>query len=231
MQGELEEAPNVEGKAPAPSGPDAERVARFKQSVLKHLVNTLAHGPNTATERDWWIATCLSVRDFALERFGRTQSSYRKKNVRRLYYFSLEYLIGRLLQNNMINTGLEEIADAALKELGKDLGETWQYGPDLGLGNGGLGRLAACFLDSLATLEYPAVGYGILYEFGLFRQELVNNRQVEHPDVWMRYGNPWQIVRPENTTEIQIYGQVERRFNDGYEFVELDGHAIVRRPT
>ncbi len=214
MRSELEEAPRKDESAFSSAAVKPEDVEFFKKKIVNHLVHSLAHAPHTATDRDWWLATCLAVRDVALERFGRTQASYRKKNVRRLYYLSLEYLMGRLLRNNMINTGVYDAARQALSDLGLDIHQVCNEGPDMGLGNGGLGRLAACFLDSLATLEYPAVGYGILYEFGLFRQEFVDNHQVEHPDVWMRYGNPWQIVRPEYTVEVNIYGNVERRFND-----------------
>ncbi|MEM7145156.1 MAG: glycogen/starch/alpha-glucan phosphorylase [Verrucomicrobiota bacterium] len=189
-------------------------VAEFKAAVVGHLQSTLLHAPTTATRRDWWIATCLAVRDRAIDRFGRSQRTYRKENVRRVYYLSLEYLMGRLLVDNAINTGLYEVAQRALAELGQDFSDVVERGPDMALGNGGLGRLAACFMDSLATLEYPAVGYGILYEFGLFKQEFVNGQQVEKPDVWMRYGNPWMVIRPEFTTEIGVFGRVEHQFND-----------------
>jgi starch phosphorylase len=117
--------------------------------------------------------------------------------------------MGRLMVNNLINTDLYEIAKQALAELGQDINEVMEHGNDMGLGNGGLGRLAACFLDSLATLEYAAIGYGIFYEFGLFRQELRDGRQVEHPDAWHQYGHPSAIVRPEYSTEVHLYGHVE----------------------
>ena len=223
----------VESVGVAPSAEEASRtVAELKESILDHLNHALAHGPETATERDWWIATCLAVRETAMERFGRTQSAYRKNNVRRVFYLSVEYLMGRLLENNLINTGLYDGAKQALAELGKDIDSIKTEEPDMGLGNGGLGRLAACFLDSLATLEYPAVGYGIRYEFGLFRQDFCENRQVEHPDIWMRYGNPWPIVRPEYISEVNLYGRVEQRFNDLGESKEVwvDAKKIIGVP-
>ena len=127
------------------------------------------------------MSTCMAVRDRILERMIATQKTHDQNDVRRVYYLSLEYLMGRLLINNLFNTGLEEKARRALEELGFDLDEIREEEPDMGLGNGGLGRLAACYLDSLATLDYPAIGYGIHYEYGLFRQEFVNGHQVEHP--------------------------------------------------
>src|SRR5690606_1913653 len=132
-----------------------------------------------------------------------------KQNARRLYYLSLEYLMGRLMENNLHNTGLFEEAQIALKELGVEWEDIRESEVDMGLGNGGLGRLAACFLDSLATMDLPAIGYGIHYEFGLFKQEFVNGHQSEHPDSWMICGTPWAIVRSEYTRDVQSYGRVE----------------------
>jgi starch phosphorylase len=129
----------------------------------------------------------MAVRDRALAQSFKTMSAHRDKNVRRVNYLSLEYLMGRLLENNLRNTGLYEATRQALRELGQDLETIINREPDMGLGNGGLGRLAACYLDSLSTLDLPAVGYGIHYEFGLFRQEFVHGRQVEQPDSWMRH--------------------------------------------
>jgi len=187
---------------------------RFKQSILRHLTYTLARDMGTAGPRDWWIATAMAVRETIHARLIVTQRVHNDENVRRLYYFSLEYLMGRLLENNLYNTGLMDAARTALKDLGVDYEAVREAEVDMGLGNGGLGRLAACFLDSLATLDFPAIGYGIHYEFGLFKQEFVNGHQLEHPDAWMIFGTPWEIIRPEYTTEVQIYGEVENVFND-----------------
>ncbi len=194
---------------PQEYAPPPPSVEEFKGALVRHLRADLLHGRRTATPRDWWAATCLAARDWAVVRFARTQRRNREANPRRVYYLSLEYLMGRLLVNNLINTDLYAIAEQALAELGQDLGHIAEREPDMGLGNGGLGRLAACFLDSLATLDYPAVGYGIFYEFGLFRQKFVDGRQVELPDAWLRYGNPWPVVRPEYSTEIHLYGELE----------------------
>ncbi|HRE84195.1 MAG TPA: glycogen/starch/alpha-glucan phosphorylase [Opitutaceae bacterium] len=209
--------------SPSPRSTSQETVAlaaaestqvHFKQSILRHLTYTLARDMGTAAPRDWWIATAMAVRETILARLIATQKVHNDQNVRRLYYLSLEYLMGRLLENNLHNTGLMEAAKSALSELGVDFEAIRESEVDMGLGNGGLGRLAACFLDSLATLDLPAIGYGIHYEFGLFKQEFVNGHQVEHPDAWMIFGTPWEIVRPEYTTEVQIYGEVENVFND-----------------
>jgi len=143
-----------------------------------------------------------------------TQTRHREANVKRLYYFSLEFLMGRLYVNSFHSAGVVENMRTAIRELGLDIDELREEEYDMGLGNGGLGRLAACFLDSLATLDFPAIGYGIHYQYGLFKQEFRNGYQVELPDDWMKFGTPWEIVRPEHTTEIDLYGHVENIFDD-----------------
>ncbi len=195
-----------------PGSPDDS--AKLKQAILRHLVYTLARDQKTATSNDWWIATAMAVREQILARLIATQAVHNKQNARRLYYLSLEYLMGRLMENNLHNTGLFDEAQVALKELGVEWESIRESEVDMGLGNGGLGRLAACFLDSLATMDLPAIGYGIHYEFGLFKQEFVNGHQVEHPDNWMIFGTPWEIVRSEYTQEVKIYGRVENVFDD-----------------
>lgn len=186
----------------------------IKTSILNHLRYTLARHPESATKDEWWTATCYAVRDRMLDRFMKTQATHHKKKVRRAYYLSLEYLMGRLLVNNLHNSGLFEPTREALADLGQDFGEIADEEADMGLGNGGLGRLAACFLDSLATLDLPAVGYGIHYEFGLFRQEFRDGYQVEHPDVWMEKGCPWEVMRPNFAQDVHLYGRVEHRMDD-----------------
>ncbi len=204
---------SIDAPAPIASVSSAD-VASFKESVLRHLTYTLARDQGGATKRDWWTATAMAVRESILARLISTQGVHNKNNARRLYYFSLEYLMGRLTENNLQNTGLMESARTALAEVGVDLTELREVEVDMGLGNGGLGRLAACFLDSLATLDMPAIGYGIHYEFGLFKQEFVNGNQIEHPDNWMIFGTPWEICRAEFTQEVQLYGTVENVFDD-----------------
>jgi starch phosphorylase len=186
----------------------------LRSLIQRHLVSTLARHAGSATPRDWWVATALAVRDTIHERMIATQAVHNAKNVRRIYYFSLEYLMGRLFGNNLLSTGMFDAAREALEGLGQDFEAIRESEVDMGLGNGGLGRLAACFLDSLATLDYPALGYGIYYEFGLFKQAFVNGHQVEHPDNWNVFGDPWEVVRPEYTQQIRLYGRVENVFDD-----------------
>lgn len=184
------------------------------EEILRHLTSTLARHPGAATPRDWWIATALACRDRLHERLIETQAVHNEENVRRIYYFSLEYLMGRLFESNLLATGMMDDAREALKTLKVDFDAVREAEVDMGLGNGGLGRLAACFLDSLSTLDYPALGYGIYYEFGLFKQEFVQGHQVEHPDAWGMFGDPWEVVRPDYTQEVRIYGHVENIFDD-----------------
>ena len=186
----------------------------LRSLIQRHLVSTLARHAGSAMARDWWVATALAVRDTIHERMIATQAVHNVQNVRRVYYFSLEYLMGRLFSSNLLATGLFDTARTALESLGLDFEAIRESEVDMGLGNGGLGRLAACFLDSLATLDYPALGYGIYYEFGLFRQEFVHGHQIEHPDGWTIYGDPWEVVRPEYSVQVQLYGRVENIFDD-----------------
>ena len=204
-------------KKPAPlvsAAPGVPSVPAFREAILRHLKSTFARDPITASRNDWWSATCMAARDLMLERYIATQSVHSSKNVRRVYYFSLEYLMGRVLSNNLVNLGLREVAGAALKSLGQDLEAVTEEEADMGLGNGGLGRLAACFLDSLATLDIPAIGYGIHYEFGLFRQTFVQGRQVEVADAWLANNNPWLIRRPNLRVRVPLYGRVQQNVDD-----------------
>jgi len=186
----------------------------LKESICNHLRFTTAHDPSTASRQHWWVAVCMAVRDRALATSFNAMRAHRAQNVRRVHYLSLEYLMGRLLENNLRNTGLYDPTKQVLAEMGQDLDAVLNKEPDMGLGNGGLGRLAACFLDSLSTLDLPAVGYGIHYEFGLFRQSFFHGKQTEQPDVWTRNGNPWKILRPEYSVEISLYGRVTQYFDD-----------------
>ncbi|PIE43500.1 MAG: glycogen phosphorylase [Gammaproteobacteria bacterium] len=189
-------------------------VEEFKNSILKHLNATLGTDENKANEKAWWQATCVTLNEFVFDRLRSTQKKHYKHDTRAIHYFSLEFLMGRLMSNNLHNLELFEIAQAALKELGKDIDELADQEEDMALGNGGLGRLAACFIDSLATLDMPAMGYGIHYENGLFKQEFKHGRQFERPDSWREYGNPFELCRPESTQEVAFYGYVETKFND-----------------
>ena len=191
----------------------------MKDSILHQLKFSLAHDTQTATKRDWWLATSKAIHERITERMIATMAVHNGQDVRRVYYLSLEFLMGRLFTNSIYSVGLFKETEQALKELGLDMEELRGEEYDMGLGNGGLGRLAACFLDSLATLDYPAIGYGIHYEFGLFRQEFNNGYQIELPDDWMRFGTPWEIVRPEFTQSVELYGFVENVFDDKGNYV------------
>ncbi len=163
----------------------------------------------SATINDNYWATALAVRDRVIERWIQTQQSYHKQNVKRVYYLSMEFLIGRLLGNYMYNLGLEKELSGALEEFGFDIEEIREQELDAGLGNGGLGRLAACFLDSMATIGIPAHGYGIHFEFGIFHQKIKDGYQVELPDEWLKNGSPWHFARPEYGVKIRFYGRSE----------------------
>ncbi|MDR1413519.1 MAG: glycogen/starch/alpha-glucan phosphorylase [Puniceicoccales bacterium] len=186
---------------------------KIKESIIKHLQFDLARNQTTATPRDWWIATCMMAREMIMSQFIRTQKTHHENNARRVYYLSLEYLPGRMLRNNLVNLGILEDTEKALETLGQNFNAIVEVEPDMGLGNGGLGRLASCFQDSLATLDYPAVAYGIHYELGLFRQKFVEGKQVEQPDNWLASGSPWQVCRAENTQTVKFYGNVEFCYN------------------
>jgi starch phosphorylase len=179
-------------------------------SFASHLEYSLSKDQYTATTRDLYLALALSTRDRLIERWIQTQQKYYTADVKRVYYLSAEYLMGRLLINNLINLGMYRETYKAMQELNIDLAELVGQEPDMGLGNGGLGRLAACFLDSMATLELPAIGYGIRYEFGIFDQEIRNLRQLELPENWLRYNSPWEISHPEYIFTVHFYGRVKQ---------------------
>jgi starch phosphorylase len=204
-------------------------VESLKESFVHNLEFALAKDEYSATDHDNLKSLALTVRDRLFERWIVTQQSYYSRKAKRVYYLSLEFLMGRALGNAILNLGLEDKASRAMQELGYRLEalEDWEY--DAGLGNGGLGRLAACFLDSMATLALPAYGYGIRYEFGIFFQRIRGGAQVETPDNWLRYGNPWEVERPEYLYPVHFYGQVGSRTDpDGkLRFEWLDTQDIM----
>jgi starch phosphorylase len=181
----------------------------LQRSFLAHVQYTRGQGPDRATPWDRFLAIAMVVRDRMAERWVATKHAYRVQDVKRTYYLSAEYLLGRALGNNLIATGLLDAAREALAGASVDLDTLLELEPDAGLGNGGLGRLAACFLDSMATHGYPGTGYGIRYEFGIFRQDIIGGHQVERADEWLKFGNPWEVVRPEKTVPVRFYGSVE----------------------
>ncbi|XP_072265537.1 glycogen phosphorylase, brain form [Pyxicephalus adspersus] len=185
-------------------------VSEVRKSFNRHLHFTLVKDRNVSTPRDYYFALAHTVRDHLVGRWIRTQQYYYEKDPKRIYYLSLEFYMGRTLQNTMLNLGLQHACDEAIYQLGLDMEELEEIEEDAGLGNGGLGRLAACFLDSMATLGLAAYGYGIRYEFGIFNQRILNGWQVEEADDWLRYGNPWEKARPEYMLPVHFYGKVER---------------------
>ncbi|KAM5163366.1 glycogen phosphorylase, brain form [Mantella aurantiaca] len=185
-------------------------VSEVRKSFNRHLHFTLVKDRNVSTPRDYYFALAHTVRDHLVGRWIRTQQYYYEKDPKRIYYLSLEFYMGRTLQNTMLNLGLQHACDEAIYQLGLDMEELEEIEEDAGLGNGGLGRLAACFLDSMATLGLAAYGYGIRYEFGIFNQRILNGWQVEEADDWLRYGNPWEKARPEYMLPVHFYGRVER---------------------
>lgn len=198
----------------------------IKRSLANHLTYSVAKDTITATDRDWFHSLAHVVRDRLIERWMETMRSYYQADAKRVYYLSLEFLIGRTLSNSLLNLGFYEECERALRELGLELENLSTLEFDAALGNGGLGRLAACFLDSMATLNLPGYGYGIRYEYGMFTQRIENGQQVEHPDNWLRYGNPWEYARPEVLHPVKFYGRVVD-FTDedgkrGHQWMETD---------
>jgi glycogen phosphorylase len=192
-----------------PNGRRSGLAESLKHDVTDHITYTLALDRGMASERDFYMSTAWSIRDRLAERWAATQRRYREQDVKRVYYLSLEFLMGRTLGNALINLDLMEPTAEALEPLGFKLEDLEEMEPDAGLGNGGLGRLAACYLDSMATLEIPGYGYGIRYEHGIFRQKVVGGRQVEMPDNWLHDNNPWEIARPDRTYPVKFYGRVD----------------------
>ncbi|WP_289030712.1 glycogen/starch/alpha-glucan phosphorylase [uncultured Paraglaciecola sp.] len=184
----------------------------IKDAIVRHLHCSLGTDENKANNHAWWKATCAAVQEQILEQLRKTQKSHYFNDTRAVHYFSAEFLMGRLMSNNLHNLGLFERTDMALRELGVNITDIMEEESDMALGNGGLGRLAACFIDSLATLDLPAIGYGLHYENGLFRQEIIKGKQIERPDSWRDYGNPWEICRPESIQEISLGGYVETKY-------------------
>src|SRR4051812_35124562 len=207
---------NRPARATAPN-----EAAALLHSFTNHLLYSLAKDQYSATARDRFMSLAMTVRDRLIERWIATQQRYYKKDAKRVYYLSAEFLMGRALLNNMISLGIYEECKEALRMLNLDLHDLLEQEADAGLGNGGLGRLAACFLDSMATLNMPGYGYGIRYEFGMFDQEIKDGWQIEKPDEWLRFGTPWELARPEYALPVHFGGRCE-------EFLDNHGHLKIR---
>jgi len=203
--------------------------ASIKRAFLDHLFFLQGKFPSIATFNDYYLALSYVVRDRLLHRWINTAATYTRGGSRTVAYLSAEFLMGPHLGNNLVNMGIFDTTQAALKELGLELEQLLEQEEEPGLGNGGLGRLAACYLDSLATLEMPALGYGIRYEYGIFHQVIRNGWQVELTDKWLRNGNPWEIARPEWTVEVKFGGHTERYVDEqGRDRVRWHPHRIVK---
>jgi glycogen phosphorylase len=181
----------------------------LRLAVLDNLAYMQARSPAAATPHDWYMALAYSVHDRLLARWVETASSYARRDVKVACYLSAEFLIGPQLGNNLVNLGIQTAAREAMQELGQDLDTLTELEEEPGLGNGGLGRLAACYLDSLATLQMPAIGYGLRYEFGIFDQEIRDGWQVEITDKWLRQGNPWEQMHPDIAFYVNFGGHTE----------------------
>jgi starch phosphorylase len=185
-------------------------LAEIKSAILAKLTLTIGKDAAMATRHDWYKAAALALRDRIVHRWLLSEKQSYDEGRKRVYYLSLEFLIGRLFTDALNNMGLLPVFDAALGDLGVGLSDLRKCEPDAALGNGGLGRLAACFMESMATLAIPAIGYGIRYDFGLFRQIISHGWQQEYPDEWLGFGNPWEFQRPEVVYHVHFGGSVER---------------------
>jgi glycogen phosphorylase len=217
------------------SSPDKEcgRFAQLADLIEHHIRFSSAKRRARLSRHDWYNVTALAVRDLLVEKMVATQARFDRFGAKKLYYLSLEYLIGRSLENNLFNLGILDSCREFLAQNGIELQLLFDEEADAGLGNGGLGRLAACFLDSLATIGMPGYAYGINYEFGLFRQQIDDGYQVEQPDSWRREMSPWLIARPEEACVIPVYGRIEPRIDGAGEYRPLwtDYQVIVGLPS
>ncbi len=204
---------------------------QMEAEICRHVKYALGRECDGLSPRDLFWAVALAARDKMVDGMLATEKRYQEAGAKRLYYLSMEFLMGRTLGNTLINLGLLDSCRAALQARGTDIEEVREHEPDAALGNGGLGRLAACFLDSLATLEMPGFGYGINYEYGLFRQEIQQGYQIETPDNWLTHGTPWEIERPDEACLVPVYGRVEMREEDGkLKPLWLDARPLIGVP-
>jgi starch phosphorylase len=213
------------------AAPPREADFDLQQASRWHATHSLLNFWERMLPHERFKTVGLALRDRLVDVAVATYDRYRAADAKAVYYLSMEYLLGRSLSNNLVNLGAFDDAEAALSHLGQDLGALLEHEHDAALGNGGLGRLAACFLDSLATLGMPAWGFGILYEYGLFKQEIHDGRQVEKPDSWLTFGSPWLVERPERAVPVRLYGRVVNAATDGsYHPLWTGGTTILGVP-
>lgn len=208
----------------------ARDVASLKRAIANKLMFIVGKDPEVARPVDWLNAAAYAVRDQLVERWMQTTRAKAVQDVKNVYYLSMEFLIGRTFSNALIALDLQAPLNQALAELGVDMGSITGLEPDAALGNGGLGRLAACFLDSMATLGVPGYGYGIRYDYGMFRQDIVDGRQIEVPDYWLAAVNPWEFPRPEVSYRVQFGGRVVSR-GDCHEWVDTQDVSAMAYDT
>ncbi|HEX4355465.1 MAG TPA: glycogen/starch/alpha-glucan phosphorylase, partial [Polyangiales bacterium] len=225
---------DVRAKAARPPAHAPARIEpeEFRRAVKDHLLYTCVKDSRDATAPDVYRAMAHSVRDRLVQRWLATQRTYAERDAKLVYYLSSEFLTGRSLGLCLVNLGLYGVAEQIAAESGLDVDDVIEAEGDPGLGNGGLGRLAACFMDSLATLELPAVGYGIRYEYGIFEQRIEKGQQVEHRDNWLEYGNPWELPRHDRAQTVRLYGHCEMRKDEqGRLFVDwVDARQVIGLP-
>ncbi len=183
----------------------------LKRALINRLIYSIGKDPLETRERDWFHALAYVVRDLVTVRWMESMRQYYLQDAKRVYYLSMEFLIGRSLSNGLMNLGYYDTFKQVLEDVGLELDNIAELEEEAGLGNGGLGRLAACFLDSMASLRLPGFGYGIRYDYGMFTQSMDNGYQIEHPDNWLRYGNPWEFARPDVLYRVQFYGRVSEQ--------------------
>ncbi len=200
---------------------DFENEASIREGLLSSMIQHVGKDPAFASPRDWFYAVAYLLRGILSDRYIRTERTLYDKDVKRVYYLSMEYLIRRSLTKQLLDLGLYDRMRKVLKDFGCDYDEIQETEFDAALGNGGLGRLAACFLDSLATHSYPGLGYGIRYEYGIFTQRIKNGQQEEHPENWLRYGNPWEFERPNIICPVRFHGKIVN-------FKNADGERVCK---
>jgi len=212
-----------------PLGLDPDSIAEDFRSYYSH---TLGRDKHCLSTHYPYLALVMTLRDRIMERWKNTRYAYEENGCKRMHYMSLEFLMGRALGNAMLNLGISDETTAGLFKFGLDLEELAEAEHDAGLGNGGLGRLAACFLDSCATLQLPVLGYGIHYEYGMFRQKIEDGFQIEEPDHWLRDGNPWELERPEFTQRVSFGGRTEsyKDVDGTTRFRWVDTHDVLAVP-
>ncbi|MCB2101960.1 MAG: glycogen/starch/alpha-glucan phosphorylase [Rhodobacterales bacterium] len=201
--------------------PDLSDAEAMRKALVHYMIHNVGRDPDYATRRDWFYALAYLVRGVLSERYIRSGRRLHESNAKRVYYLSMEYLIGRSLTKQLIDLGMMDTVRQVMTDLGQDYDVIETCEPDAALGNGGLGRLAACFLDSLATLALPGLGYGIRYDYGMFTQRIDHGRQVEEPETWLRHGNPWEFERPDVTYQVRFGGRM-------VEYANVQGKKVRR---